>query len=206
MSYLVQGTGEWLSARRGKLTASRVADAFSRNKNGKWSASREKLMMELVADRMTDASVDHFTSAAMRWGIEQEPNAKAEYEERTGEILIPATFVDHPTIDGFGATPDSYRGRDGVVEIKCPQSDTHVSYIRADAVPEAYQPQILAQLACTRRTHALFISYDPRNKIRPLFVKEWEPDPAEIAAIESMAREFLEELEHMFAQVTGVPA
>src|SRR5690606_38055196 len=158
---------------------------------------------ELVAERMTDASIERFVSPEMRWGIEQEPNAKAEIEETIDQILIPATFVDHPAIENFGATPDAYIGRDTIVEIKCPKSTTHLQYIINGTVPEEYQPQILAQLACTRRERALFASYDPRviNDKQRLLIVPFEPDPAEVAAIESMAREFLEELEALFDRV-----
>ena len=203
MSYIVQGSGEWLAQRRGKLTASRVADAFAKLKSGGWSKSRFDLMRELVAERMTDASIDRFVSPEMRWGIDQELNAKAEVEEVTSKILVPATFVEHPSIEDFGATPDAYLGRDAVVEIKCPKTTTHLQYILNGTVPEEYRPQIIAQLACTKRTGALFVSYDPRvNGPKRLFMREWEPDPAEIAAMESMAREFLEELEALFQRVT----
>lgn len=203
MSYIVQGSGEWLAQRRGKLTASRVAEAIARIKNGKYAASREQLVKELVAERMTDASVEHYTSPEMRWGIEQEPHAKADYEEVTGQILVPATFVDHPSIENFGATPDAYLRRDVVVEIKCPKTTTHIAYITGGVVPDAYRPQILAQLACCRRTKALFISYDPRVKgPQRLFWREWEPDPAQIAEIEDEARTFLAEVDALFEQVT----
>lgn len=202
MSYAVQGTGEWLSVRRGKLTASRMADAIARLKSGKWAASREQLMKELIAERMTDASVEHYTSPEMRWGIEQEPNAKAEFEEVTGHILVPAGFVDHPEIEGFGATPDALLGRDTLVEFKCPKTTTHLQYLLNGTVPEEYRPQILAQVACTRRTKAAFCSYDPRIiGEKRIFIRHWEPDPAEIAAIEGMAREFLQELEALFERV-----
>ncbi len=203
MSYIVQGSGEWLAQRRGKLTASRVADAIAKLKGGGWAKSRADLMKELVAERMTDASIDRFVSPEMRWGIDQEPNAKAEYEEATGLILVPATFVDHPSIENFGATCDAYQGRDTVVEFKCPKTTTHLQYVLNGTVPDDYKPQILAQLACVRRQRAVFVSYDPRvNGPQRLFIREWEPDAAEIAAIESMAREFLEELEVLFSRVT----
>lgn len=203
MSYVVQGTGEWLKARCGKLTASRMADAMATLKNGKPAAARINLLKELIAERMTGESVDHYTSPEMRWGIEQEPNAKAEYEEVTGHILVPATFYDHPEIENFGATPDSLQGKDTVVEFKCPKTSTHVSWIMAGVVPEEHRPQILAQLACTRRKHAVFASYDPRiSGPKRLFVREWTPEPEEIAAVESAARDFLVELERVFDMVT----
>lgn len=199
MSYIVQGTGQWLAQRVGKLTASRMADAMAVLKNGKPAATRAALLKELLAERITGDAVPHFVSGPMKHGIECEPLAKDEYEEFTGEILVPCGFIEHPTIPNFGATPDALRGSDGVAEIKCPQTSTHIEWILAGEVPEQHRPQILAQLACTRRTRALFISFDPRivgNK--RMFIKEWTPEPEEIAAVECAARDFLAELESMW--------
>lgn len=199
MSYLVQGTGPWFAQRVGKLTASRMADAMAVLKTGKPAAARINLLKELLAERMTGSAVPHAVTTAMKFGAENEPVAKSEYEDETGEILIPCGFYDHPTIENFGATPDALRGADGVAEIKCPNTSTHIEWIMAGEVPEQHKPQILAQLACTGRKRALFISFDPRipGNCR-MFVKEWTPDPAEIAAVESAARDFLAELERMW--------
>lgn len=199
MSYIVQGTGAWLSQRVGKLTASRMADAMAVLKNGKPGADRMKLLKELLAERMTGDAVPHPVTPAMRHGTENEPVAKSEYEELTGEILMPCGFIEHPTIPNFGSTPDALRGKRGVAEIKCPNTSTHVEWLMAGVIPEQHRPQILAQLACTGRTEALFISFDPRipgNK--RLFIKEWTPEPEEIAAVEAAARDFLKELEAMW--------
>lgn len=203
MSYIVQGTGAWLAARCGKLTASRMADATAKLAKGGWAKSRANLMIELIAERMTGESVEHFTSPEMKHGIEYEPVAKAEFEELTGEILMPAPFVEHHSIPDFGATPDAFLGRDTCVEFKCPKTATHLGYIKGGVVPEEYRPQILAQLACTRRPKAIFVSFDPRIRGKQrLFIREWAPEPEEISAIEGMAREFLAELEAEFEAIT----
>ena len=181
----------------------RMRDAIERKKDGEYMKKRADLLQELLAERVTGGNVPHYVSTEMKWGLEQEPNAKAEYEEDYGVILRPATFIEHPTIENFGATPDALIGADTVVEIKCPLTTTHIGYCGLKTVPEEYQPQILAQLACTGRTKAKFISYDPRIKgPKRLLVRDWEPDPAEIAAIEIEAREFLAELDRMFDEFT----
>lgn len=193
----------FLSARCGKLTASRMADAMARLKNGGEAEARKKLKIELVAERMTGDSVPHYVNDAMRWGLATEDEAKAAFEAETGLLLTPCGTVDHPSIEYFAATPDALLGRDAVAEFKCPTTPTHVGWILAGQVPEQHKPQILAQLACTGRTKAVFCSYDPRVKRGPqLFIREWEPDPAEIAAIEAAAREFLAEVDALFERVT----
>lgn len=193
----------WLAARTGKLTGSRMADAMDKTKAGKSSSARTRLMHELLAERLTGDVVPHFVSDLMRWGLEQEPAAKEAFEVHTGSLLIPAGFVDHPEIGDFGATPDALLDRDAVVEFKCPQTVTHIAWKLAGIVPEQHRPQILAQLACTGRTRAVFVSFDPRVPARAqLFVREWTPERGEIEAVEEAARDFLAELEQMWEVLT----
>jgi putative phage-type endonuclease len=194
----------WLSARTGKLTASRMADAMDVTKAGKPSAARTKLMHEILAERLTGDVVPHFVNDLMRWGLEQEPAAKEALEVATGSLLIPCGFVDHPEIGDFGATPDSLLDRDAVVEFKCPQTTTHIAWKLAGVVPEQHRPQILAQLACTGRTRAVFVSFDPRVPPKSqLFIREWTPTKDEIAAVEKAARDFLAEVDAMWEVLTA---
>jgi putative phage-type endonuclease len=193
----------WLAQRTGKLTASRMADALDVLKSGKPSAARTRLMHELLAERMTGNVVPHFVNDLMRWGLEQEPHAKSAYEVATGSLLTPCGFFDHPTIDNCGATPDSLVDDDAVLEAKCPQTVTHVATMLAREIPEQYHPQILLQLACTGRTRAVFISFDPRCPPKQqLFIKEWVPPRSEIERIEDGARAFLAELDAMWEVLT----
>ena len=192
----------WLDARTGKLTASRMAEAMEMTKAGKPSAARVRLMHEILAERLTGDVAPHFVNDLMRWGLEQEPAAKDAFELATGNLLAPCGFIDHPEIDGFGFTPDSLLGDDAVVEFKCPQTTTHIAWKLAGVVPEQHRPQILAQLACTGRTRAVFCSFDPRVPAKTqLFIREWTPERAEIEAVEEAARQFLGEIDRMWEQL-----
>ena len=195
----------WLSARCGKLTASRMADAMDFTARGAEGAKRRALKIELLAERMTGDSVPHFVNSFMLWGIEQEPNAKAAYELRTGRLISPCGFIDHADIADFGATPDGLIPG-GIAEFKCPQTTTHLGWMLSGGVPEQHKPQILAQLACTGREHAVFVSYDPRIKHerKSLVIVEWTPKRAEIEAVEEHARKFLDEVDKMFDQIMSV--
>lgn len=193
----------WLSQRTGKLTGSRMADAMDVLKNGKSSAARTKLMHEILAERLTGDSMPHYVNDIMRWGLEQEPVAKDAFEIATGSLLIPCGFLDHPTIQDFGCTPDSLLDRDAVVEFKCPQTTTHVAWKLAGVVPDQHRPQILAQLACTGRTRAVFVSFDPRVPPKSqLFIREWTPERTDIEAVEEAARAFLAEVDAMWESLT----
>jgi putative phage-type endonuclease len=193
----------WLSQRCGKLTASRMADAMDLTAKGADSAKRKALKVELLAERLTGDAVPHFVNSFMQWGLEQEPAAKAAYELASGQMILPCGFYDHPQIAEFGATPDGLIPG-GVIEFKCPQTTTHIGWLLAGGVPEQHKPQILAQLACTGRERAVFVSFDPRirDERKRLFIAEWVPAKEEIKAVEEAARKFLEEVEQMFQQLT----
>lgn len=158
---LVQGSDEWLAARQGKVTASRVADIIAKTKSG-YSASRAKYAGELIVERLTGVSPERFTNAAMAWGTEVEPQARTAYEYNRAAKVDIVGFVAHPTIADSGASPDGLVGGDGLVEIKCPESHTHIETLVGKAVPVKYVAQIQWQLACTGRQWCDFVSYDPR--------------------------------------------
>jgi putative phage-type endonuclease len=195
------GTASWFAARRGLLTASRIADALAVLKNGKPSESRRKLMFDLLAERMSGVATEHYVTPAMQWGIDNQAGAIASYEAETGDLVGPEVFVIHPRIDWFGATPDGLVGADGLIEVKCPTTPKHLTWVMAGEVPDEHQPQMLAQLACTGRQWVDFVSFDPRVRKPQLFIRRFQPDRAEIERIEAGAREFLDELAAMERQL-----
>jgi putative phage-type endonuclease len=194
----------WLSSRCGKLTASRMPHAMQYTAKGAEGADRKRLKIELLAERMTGDTVPHFVNSYMEWGLTQEPHAKAAYELRTGRLIAPAGFVDHPAIELFGATPDGFLPG-AVIEFKCPATTTHLGWLLAGGVPEQHQPQILAQMACTGKEHAVFVSYDPRikNERKQMHIVEWTPDRAEIEKVEEEAAKFLAEVDALFERVVN---
>jgi hypothetical protein len=199
-----QQSSAWVRQRIGWLTASRMKDVLATLKNGQPAEARRKYATELVAERMIDGALDHFVSPAMQHGIDCEPEAAAAYEETTGNLLENCGFFPHPSIEFFGATPDRLLGADGLVEIKCPTTTTYVNWRAAGVVPEEHKPQMLAQIACTRRRFVDFVAFDPRVKVREqrIFIRRFEPTAEQIAAVEQAAVQFLAEVEAIFQQVT----
>lgn len=195
MSDIVQGSDAWRQMRLGKVTGSRVADIVSKTKTG-YSTTRTNYMAELLCERLTGVPAESFSNATMRWGTETEPFARETYEFYRDVAVTQVPFVDHPRIVDAGASPDGLVGDDGLVEIKCPLTATHIETLLADIVPTRYQPQIQFQLACTGRKFCDFVSFDPRlpEEMR-LFVKRVERDEVFIATLESEVQKFLHELE-----------
>ena len=196
---MIQGSEEWHEARIGKVTASRIADMMARTKTG-WGAGRENYMAELLCERLTGSAPERFTNAAMAWGTETEPQARAAYEFITGRAVEEVGFIDHPSIAMAGASPDGLVGDDGLIEIKCPNTATHIETLLTETIPSKYRMQMLWQMACTGRSWCDFASFDPRLPgDMQLFIARVAPEPGEIDALESAAREFLAELDDKIA-------
>ncbi|WP_425991337.1 lambda exonuclease family protein [Afipia sp. DC4300-2b1] len=204
MSDIIQGSAEWHAIRVGKVTASRVADVVAKTKSG-WGASRANYMAELIAERLTGEASERFTNAAMNWGTEKEPDARAAYEFFRDASVTEIGFVEHPSIGMTGASPDGLVSDDGMVEIKCPNTATHLETLLSQAVPAKYNTQMQWQMACTGRKWCDFASYDPRlPEEMSLFVKRVERDDKMIFELERDVSAFLAELDEKIAKLNGI--
>jgi len=201
-----QRTDDWFAARIGKVTASRVADVVAKTKSG-YSASRDNYMAQLVCERLTGKPAESFSNAAMQWGTETEPLARAAYEAKMDVLVDEVGFIDHPSIVNSGASPDGLVGADGLIEIKCPNTATHIDTLLSQTVPKKYADQIFWQMACTNRDWCDFVSYDPR--LPPdlqLFIKRIPRDDKYIQLLEAEVIEFLTETAHKVAQLLNLKA
>ena len=190
-----QGSEAWHQMRLGKVTASRVADLLAKTKTGP-SASRGNYLIELALQRVTKTIEESYTNAAMEWGTQTEPQARVAYEVKTGNFVDQVAFIDHPTIAGFGCSPDGIVAADGLIEIKCPNSATHWSYIKANEPPNKYFIQMQAQMAVTGAKWCDFVSFDPRMPERSqLLVVRVMRDPEYILYMEAEISTFLKEVE-----------
>lgn len=190
-----QRTEGWHQQRLGKATASRVADVMAKTKTG-YSASRANYAAELMCERLTGERAESFTSAAMAWGTDTEPQARAAYAFLTDADVVEVGFIDHPSIPMFGASPDGLVGETGLVEIKCPNTATHIDTLLGETVPGKYLTQMQVQMACTGRAWCDFVSFDPRLPADlQLWVKRVPRDDEAIRAIEAEVQAFLSELD-----------
>ncbi|KQU96817.1 exonuclease [Ensifer sp. Root31] len=194
MDDMVQGTAEWHAMRLGKVTASRVADVIAKTKSGP-SASRAKYAGELIAERLTGSPAERFSNAAMAWGTEQEPEARKTYEFYRDTDVVQVAFVSHPVIGDSGASPDGLVDVDGLLEIKCPETHTHIETLLNKEVPSKYVTQMMWQMACTGRKWCDFVSYDPRlPESMRFFCRRVHRDDALIAELERDVVAFLNEV------------
>ena len=201
MSEILQRTPEWFELRLGKVTASRIGDLMAKTRSG-YSASRANYMAELAIQRLTGTVEQGFTSQDMQWGISQERYARAAYSFFTDNKVDEIAFIGHPTIEQAGASPDGLIGKDGLVEIKCPKSATHLDTLLSAKINNKYILQMQWQMACSGRKWCDFVSFDPRFPERwKLFIKRVKRDNKLIAEITDEVKKFLAELDELMTQL-----
>lgn len=199
-----QGTEEWFQQRLGKVTASKIADIVFKTKTG-YSASRGNYMAQLVIERLTGVKNETFTNAAMEWGTATEPLARAAYELEKGVMVDQVSFIDHPTIGSSGASPDGLVGEDGLIEIKCPNTATHIDTMLSGQADKRYICQMQWQLAVTGRKWNDFVSFDPRMPDNlQLFIKRVERDDEHIKELEAEVVKFLQEVDEMLEKLKSI--
>ena len=200
-----QRSDEWFDARGGRVTASRIADVAARTKSG-WGASRANYMAELIVYQLTGERPG-FGTPAMRWGTETEPQARLAYEFLTGRDVEECGFYLHPEIERSGASPDGLVGDDGLLEIKCPNTSTHIDTLLSRKVPHKYLLQMQWQMACTGRQWCDFMSFDPRM---PADLQSWitrvERDDDLITSLAADVVEFIAEMDQRLEELRRIAA
>lgn len=192
-----QRTAEWFAARLGKATASKIADITAKDRSGKgWAASRANYAAQLVAERLTGEVGESYTSPAMQWGTDTEAEARSAYCFFRDADVVEVGFIDHPTIPMAGASPDGLVGDDGMLELKCPNTATHIATLLGKSIPAKYVKQMMWQMACSGRLWNDFASYDPRlpETMRLIVIRLFR-DEDMIAELEREVAAFLAEVE-----------
>lgn len=190
-----QGSAEWFEARLGLVTASQLTAVMSKGRGSAPSATRATYMAQLIAERLSGSPTEGFNSAAMQHGTDTEPQARAAYAMNRGQIVEEVGFVVHPIIKDSGASPDGMVGDNGLVEIKCPLTKTHLETLKTGRAPTTYIKQMQWQMACTGRHWCDFVSFDPRmpSNMRIKIIRV-ERDNALIAEMEAEVFNFIADM------------
>lgn len=201
---MIQGEEEWFAARMGKVTASRIKDVVAQTKTGP-SASRKNYAAELMLERVTGQRTAGFVNAAMTFGIETEPIARLAYSLHRGQDVEEVGFIDHPTVLRSGASPDGLVSLFGMVEIKCPNTATHIAWAIGGIVPAEHVLQMQWQMACAGKDWNDFVSFDPRMPDgQQLFIRTLYRDNGLIEKLEKQVVEFDAEVEKLVADLKSV--
>lgn len=200
---------EWRALRCGLVTASRCCDVAAITKKGEEGAARRHYRAEVISERLTNipADLNRYVSREMQWGIDKEPFARAAYEMMRDVMVDAGGFVTHPTLANFGASPDGLVGLDGLVQIKCPNTSTHLEWKLEGVVPVEHATQMLAELACTGRQWNDFVSFDPRlPEHMQLFVRRLYRDDKLIALLEGEVAHFNAEIDYILGRLNEADA
>ena len=194
---LEQGTDEWKIARLGYVSASNLDAVMAKGKSGE-AITRKKYKVRLAAERLTGEITESYSNSAMEWGVVNEEKAAMAYEVSKDTLLDRTGFWKHPTIPWLGCSPDRLVGSDGLVEIKCPDSSTHIDYWFSKQVPAEYVKQVQGQIWVMDREWCDFVSYDPRmpEKNRLLVVRAYRD--------ETLIKQMQEEVEKFLNEVEGL--
>lgn len=196
-----QGSEAWHSARCGRVTASKVADIMRQTKSGP-SAMRATYMGNLIAERLSGCQEEGYTSPAMQHGKDTEDEARTMYAFQRAVKIQKVGLIIHPTIDMFAASTDSLAGDDGMLEIKCPETKTHIKTLLGEPIDPDHIKQMQAGMACSGRLWCDYISYDPRLPPRMrMSVTRVHRDHAAILQMEIAVRAFLRELDEQIAEL-----
>lgn len=206
MQELEQRSGEWLQAKLGKVGCSRLGDVLAVSKRtGEPLQARIDYMMELLCERLTGVNADHFKSAAMEWGVEYEPQARTEYEARNGVLVDEHGGQEHPTIAGWWCSPDGLVGDDGGIEIKCPNTATHLDTLINGTIKEQYIYQMAGAVLIYDRAWWDFVSYDPRLPDElGFYCRRFTRDELPLQAVKDGVIRFLDDLSQLENRVYGV--
>ncbi|WP_063657925.1 lambda exonuclease family protein [Candidatus Arsenophonus triatominarum] len=154
-----QKTDEWFQARLGKVTASNLHKVLSKGRG----TTQRNYLMQLVCETLTGRREEIKTNQAIERGIALEPQARARYYLNEFDVTVTEVgFIPHPSIALFGASPDGLVNDDGLIEIKCPNTTTHIETIVTGKPKYEYLLQMHGQMMCTGRNWCDFVSYDDR--------------------------------------------
>lgn len=183
-----QGSEFWMETRKGKVTASMFAAATAKGE-GKTKFS---YMCKLLSERLTGELTESYTNKVMEWGNDNEAAARSMYAFETGLEITQVGFVKYN--DNIGCSPDSLVSDDGLIQIKCPDSHTHIGYLLRKTAPATYMKQIQGEMWVTGRSWSDFVSFDPRNPYKDIFIVRVHRDEEFIRKLAAGVNEFVDEL------------
>jgi hypothetical protein len=194
-----QGSDAWLMQRCGRLTASRFNDVLAKPE----TAAYRGYLLQIVTERLTGQPQESgFINDAMQWGSDTEPLARVAYEVETGEVVTECGLMLYD--DWIAGSPDGLINDDGLIEIKCAKSTTHVDWIDAGKLPARHKAQVHGLMLVTGRKWAHFVAFDPRMPPHlRLWIREIPADENYQAELLERLHAFRAEAEKMIARLTG---
>lgn len=198
---LEQGSPEWLKVRLGKVTGTRLKDLMAKDN----LALVDKLIAELISEQSKELRI----SEEMQRGKDLEPIARQAYEEYNGCKVEQIGFLQSDKYEWFGVSPDGLIDEGGKylkgVEIKCPDTDTHVKWIRQGTIPNEHKYQVYSYFIVNEDLiEHDFVSFDNRFSIKPLHIVNTrrEDIKAELEEVEQAMGKFWSKFQKYYNLIT----
>ena len=199
-----QGSQDWHGQRCGSLGASQIHEVLAKTKSG-YSTARGNAIARIASEKLTGATQETFKSSAMQWGNDMEPQARSAYEFITGQKVSTVGMFKNTDLPGTHASPDGMVGHDGLIEIKCPNTLTHIETLDSEKIDPKYITQMQWQMYMTERDWCDFVSFDPRMPDDlQLFIKRVPRDHARIAELVDQIKIFLSEVDGMMTRIEKI--
>ena len=154
---------EWLAARRGKITGTRLKDIVVKR-----GTEKKKGFYELIAERIAIAPDDE---NVMERGVRLEEEATARFEKETGKKLDTSLVIwARDDNESIAISPDAFIGETEAVEVKCLCSADHIKAFLKNEVPDEYLMQTLQYFIVNDKLETLYVVfYDTRIPVKDYF-------------------------------------
>ena len=191
---------DWLAARRGKITGSRLKDIIVKRGTG------HKLgYYELIAERL--ATEPEGDETAMDRGTRLESEAMQRFMDETGkEVDTSLVIWARDDNESIAISPDGFVGETEAVEVKCLSSAKHLEAFLTKEVPSEYKEQVVQYFIVNDKLETLnFAFYDPRIPCKPFFyhVISREDVKEDVALYLQFQRDTLTEVNSIVAEMSG---
>lgn len=157
---------EWLAARRGKITGSRLKDIIVKRGNGYKIG-----YYELIAERL---SISPDGENPMDRGTRLEEEAVARFVKETGKKVDTSLVIwTRDDNESIAISPDGFIGKTEAVEAKCLASARHIEAWLTQKLPSEYEDQAIQYFIVNEKLETLyFVFYDPRIPVKDYFTLE----------------------------------
>ena len=190
-----QNSPEWHLARMGIPTASMFATVLARGKDGGASVTRRSYLLKLAGEIITGEPMQGYSNADMERGHVMEPEARSWYEFVTDAPLTRVGFIRN---GAKGASPDSFVGDKGVLEIKTAAPHILAELLLKDQFPPEHMAQAQGNLWVSEREELDLVVYWPSM---PKLSKRLYRDPAYIAKLADAVDHFNDELAEVVEKI-----
>lgn len=188
-----QSKEDWLNARLGKITGSRVKDIIVKRGTGK-----KKGYYELIAERIATRPDGE---NPLERGTRLEPEAIARFQSETEQDVDTSLVIwSRDEDDSIAISPDGFMGLTEAVEVKCLSSASHIEAYLTQEVPSEYKDQVIQYFVVNDKLEKVYVVfYDPRIPCKDYFVIEVTRE-----SVEDEVKEYLDYQRNVLKEVDDI--